>query len=375
MFSEIEEMLLNSDEDDGSTSSSIHENAVDLFLAGLRAWGAMSAIRDRMKLYRRAVSQKIGTKEQWRLFHEAETAFSARMNQSAANYLVIGSDNNSSELVNPSSVMLPSGVTHDSLFDVKAMETIFEDKLSKLNDNLKAKSFILEIIAELYMMEGDFSQCLKTYVALGAHNSSDQLTSVEVMAMKSVFREDSKYVEPAIHNRYKHVLILVETNELHKVLLSPSAEGAVAPLVALICLIGLQDAGRYIVDHCVLPESDSASEGSSIMSLPLDRVAKQLEDHPKLLLWFLHSIIASKPEIYVKFPNTAVPSPAVTRLHQIHFDLYVKFSDRTKKVNRELSDIPSFDEIHKESAILRFLKVRLFAGRKRGGIYIFKIIH
>ena len=357
MFSEIEEMLLNGDAEESPMTSSIHENAVDLFLGGLRAWGAMSSIRDRMKLYRSALNNGIGTKEQLRLYNEAESAFSARMNQSAAVYLVVGSGGSNPETGNRSSVMLPSGVTHDSLFSVHIIKEIFEQKLSKLESNQRAKSAILEVIAELYMMEGNFSQSLKMFIMLGAQNSSGQLSSIENMAVKSVFQPEAQYVDPPYHDRYKHVLTLVETNELHRVLLDTDNEGTLPPLVAFTCLVGLQDAGRFIIDHCILPESEDVSSGASIMSFPLDMVANQLEDYPKLLLWFLHSVISFKPEIYVKFPNTAVPSPAVTSLHQIHFELYIKFADRTNKSERKLSEVPSFDEIHKESALLRFLKV------------------
>ena len=358
MFSEIEEMILNRNvEGESPTTSYLHENAVDLLLAGLRAWGAMSSIRDRLKLHRNTMKKGIGGNEQIRLYHEAESAFSARMHQSSADYLVIGANTSNPDSSDPSSVMIPSGVTGDSLFDPKYIEKFFEEKILESGKNRAVKSCILEIMAELSMMEGLYTKSLEIYVKLGAEKLAEKISLIENLAMKSVFRPKSKYVDPAYHDRYKHVLTLVEINELHTMLLGTSSGGTTPPLVAFICLVGLRDAGQFVIDNCILPDTEDAVSSPNTMGFPLDQVASQFEAYPKLLLWFLHSIISCKPEIYVKFPNTAVPSPAVTKLHQTHFDLYVKFVERKSKGAKKLSQIPSFEEIHKESTLLKFLKV------------------
>jgi len=373
MFSEIEDMILQVGETNPVTAT-LHENAVDLFLTALRAWGTSSSLRDRMKLYQTTLYNSLrgssGVNEQHRLYTEADSAISARMQQSSAGYLqyegMIENDSRPEPSLSNSAV-LPTGVTHDSLFAMKRVKSFFEGKAGEAGASTlgisthHVKAAILEIRAELYFMEGDFFRTLGMYLKLGAHNSIEPLSIIEKTAPKSILKEGYQHVDGASQDRFKHVLTLIQANDLQRSLLDIDSfkGGGIPPLVAFICLVGLQDGGRFIIDHCVLPNSKAFSiSHASAVSLPIDMVAEQFKANPKLLLWFLHTILCDKPEIYVKFPNTAVPPSAVTALHRIHFDLYIAFIDRMHRSEKKLSNIPSFEELSKESALLKFLKVR-----------------
>merc|ERR1740124_2035923 len=130
------------------------------------------------------------------------------------------------------------------------------------------------------------------------------------------------------------------------------------PVIALICLVGLDLPGRFLVEHCPLPKSGStlrhSSSTTTIQSahtsasspppppppppppssaLPIDLLAARFQSRPGLLHWLLDLVFREKPEVYVKFPNTAVPPKTVTDLHRLHFGLHVEFDpDRRRSV-------------------------------------------
>jgi len=176
--------------------------------------------------------------------------------------------------------------------------------------------------------------------------------------LDSILERDYTYSDPASYHRYAHVMKMVKSNELHRLLVDAAAvdNEEDPPLVAFICLVGLEDAGRFIIDHCMLPESKSYATQATSVSLPIDLVAKQLKAYPKLLFWLLHNLLCSRPEIYVTFPNTAVPPSSVTKLHKIHFALLVEF-EKHDIPERQLSNILSFDELNRQSPLLKYLKV------------------
>ena len=209
-------------------------------------------------------------------------------------------------------------------------------------------------------MEGSYSKSLEMYLKIGSQLSRHNLRNIEDNVLDSVLdRGDVKYSDPESYSRHKHVMKMVKSNELHRLLVDATIDEneELPPIVALICLVGLKDAGQFIIEHCMLPESKSYSTQAMALSLPLDLVAKQFKAYPKLLLWLLQDILCNRPEIYVKFPNTAVPPSSVTKLHKIHFDLLVEFGKTDSMPKRKLSDIPSFDDSSKQSPMLIFLKV------------------
>ena len=370
MYKEISEMLLKGVDESDSVLVAVHDNAVDLFLGAIRAWGASSSLRDRMKLHLAVLEDGIegrnGDNDQNRLYQEAKSSLSARMNQSASVYLNYeGTIDQAADDIPASMPLPPSGVTSDSLFAVDAIKSFFEKKLKEIRVSSLDTSFsrsrlaVLEVLAELYFMEGSYSKALEMYLKIGSQLSRHNLRNIEDDVLDSVFDRDVKYSDPESYSRHKHVMKMVKSNELHRLLVDATIveNEERPPIVALICLVGLEDAGQFIIEHCMLPESKSCSTQAVALSLSLDLVAKQLKAYPKLLLWLLQDILCNRPEIYVKFPNTAVPPSSVTKLHKIHFDLLVEFGRTDSMPKMKLSDIPSFDDITRQSPMLIFLKV------------------
>jgi hypothetical protein len=252
------------------------------------------------------------------------------------------------------------------------MQTHFQKELNKLSMLKDAGSFhltklaTLEILSELYFIEGNTRKALQYYLMIGSEYEIDILDDMSNSALQQVLKDDLTVSSNSkVHCRYKHLLSFIRSNELHKVLLESEIgeKYEMPPLVALLCLVGLRYAGQFIVDHCVLPDSKGYATQVDIIWFPLDLVTSQLKNYPKLMLWFLHNVLCNRPEIYVNFPNTAVPPTTVTKLHKIHFDLLVTFDNKSISPKRKLSDIPSFDELKKESSMLKFLKVSYYKSR------------
>jgi hypothetical protein len=376
MFSEISEMLSKETTVSNPDITFIHSNAVDLFLAAIRAWGTSSSLRDRIKLHQRFLEDNTvrskNSEEQIRLLCEAEVALANRMRQSATVYLQFDSlaaqeTIGDSEYAS-SSLLPPTGPTSDCLFDLRTIQTFFKTELDKINSSKDGMRFhrtklaILETLSDLYFIEGDTRNALLSYLVVGSEYAIEILDEMSNTALQQVLKHDFRvFPDSKFHCRFSHVLTFIQSEELHKLLIDPDVIGRqeVPPIMSLICLVGLQNAGSFIVNHCILPESKgySTKVGNGAIWFPIDMVANQLNNYPKLLLWLLHNILINRPEIYVNFPNTAVPPTAVTKLHKAHFDLLVTFDDQSYIPDRRLADIPSFEELKKESSMLMFLKV------------------
>ena len=131
----------------------------------------------------------------------------------------------------------------------------------------------------------------------------------------------------------------------------------------------------FLVEHCVPPQfldkETLLSHKDDHMSttgeerrgtLPLDLVASQLDGSPKILHWYLHLILTRKPEVYVRFPNTAYPPRAVTELHRLHFDLYVDFAGSERDSAITLSGVEAYKVCSVTTRLLVFLKAALPLG-------------
>jgi hypothetical protein len=81
----------------------------------------------------------------------------------------------------------------------------------------------------------------------------------------------------------------------------------------------------------IAKSSTDKTNGERRGTLPLDLVVSQLEVSPKLLHWYLHLVFVRKPDIYVKFPNTANPPAAITILHRKHLELYIKYASEDQQ--------------------------------------------
>jgi hypothetical protein len=370
MFAEIESMFTTNKSEDHTISQQIQNNATDLFLEAFRAWGPISSLRNRLKLHRITINDDTAeSMSQSRLFNEAETAFASRMNQSAERYLQCNTTiahYGTDDLVNAAN--LPSGITFDSLYQSDVLLSAFQAKLEhaveELQDN-RVHSVVLEVLAEATFMKGQYKESLYHYLSLASY-IDNPISSIEEEAIASLTNSSVDITGNANNDRYKHVLTMIETYDLHRSLLKKRSGGrndsskALPPLVSLICLVGLEASGTFILQHCTLPRSSKPSTPGATnenrSDFPINQVAAQFNPYPKLLYWFLQRIFTEKPDIYVQFPNTAVPPSAVTDLHRIHFNLHVDYADRSYET-KKLTSIPTFDELNKESPMMTFLKV------------------
>ncbi len=373
-------MILNGGNDTNQVLTEIYDNASDLMLEALRSWGPISSLRDRIKLHHRAIredcdkpSELQGNNDQFLFYNKAMSALSTRMNQSASNYLLYAGDNDSieshSQAMNPNSSNLPAGVSSDSLFNIVNVKTFLQCKLEDYPGHSskplnQMNIIVLDMIAEIEFMVGNFTKALKNHLRIGDLLSVQLLPSIEEAAMKLVSQNNKDVDIDLKSERYTHVLSLIRSYDLHRCLLrvDSTSYDIVPPIVSLMCLVGVNRGGHFIIDHCSLPKrKHQSSTDSEIASFPIDLVAAQLKPFPKLLLWFLHTLLNERKEIYVVFPNTAVPPKAVTDLHRIHFDLYIKLSNRDENEReKKLSEIPPFEEQRKESHLMKFLKVNTY---------------
>ncbi len=278
----------------------------------------------------------------------------------------------------------------DALFDVDHLSFRFSQRLHATDSNDYGDDYLapvkigaldpplsvtVEALAELELMRERFDQALGYYLALGCHFATTPFSSLEESAVAMVNSPISLQPESARHlgeldiGKYDHVLSLIEIHQLYPILLkrnydfvgSASDAHVEPPITSLIRLVGLNKAGNFLIESISPPHDSSVDDQSKEKlvyagaNLPLDLVASQLKPRPKLLYWFLHQVFTRKPELYVKFPTTAVPSISITDLHRIQFSLFVDFAEENE--SRWKTDATSFAEVDKETPFMAFLKV------------------
>jgi hypothetical protein len=221
---------------------------------------------------------------------------------------------------------------------------------------------------------------LKCFLAIGACHSpwsTDELEKLAVDVVNGVADPDT-LSKPILvgSSSYEYVLGIIDFHHLHQLLLdkdfiqssadSKEEKKSFIPLLALLRLVGLQSMGGFLMEHCVSAEfssfepstnHDESKEAVRRETLPIDRVAEQLEFSPALLHWYLHLVFRNKPELYVKFPNNAIPPKTVTELHRKHFKLYVEFAGDAKDSAKSLSGTEKYKIEAKTTPLLSFLKV------------------
>lgn len=369
-------------EENSDIAKYIESNAISLFLETLRAWGPLSSLKERVKLHRLSSEKELFsldpcdldvelTTKQTRLRDEAERNIIKRLNQTASSYLkqTLGGSSNDSNSTN-----LPAGLTFDSLYSIRNLISTFTPTIQNHESNHEENNqkFIdivsLEALAELNFMKGNYEESLKYNLMLGILYPITKLNDLKNEAIKVVLGGGKAITESTKYAKNRHILTLIENSDLHYLLLDESllkiqsVTISKSPMVALISLLGLEISGRFLVQAATLPEGRKSSLLSSPRdsrtTLPIDSIARQLQSCPELLHYFLHQVFCDRPEIYVKFPNTAVPPSAITDLHRTHFQLHVTFAKREIHNKRTLSNIPSYEEMRKETPLLTFLKVR-----------------
>ena len=87
MFGELEAMFSKNGTEDKHhvITQANQDNAVDLLLEALCAWGSISSLRDRLRLHKLTINESEDLISQTRLCQEVEASFKYQMQQSAGN--------------------------------------------------------------------------------------------------------------------------------------------------------------------------------------------------------------------------------------------------------------------------------------------------
>ena len=398
--------LLNSSESDPSTAeaatpANIVLEAQDRFLSTLIAWGPTKILKEYIRLFKgiRERHEEVSTQNEDDL-RNCEILLQRRYLQTAAGYLsfpvsaATGPDTEPGRSLQRFETNRDD--SRDSLFDPSALLERIAPSVASSSGETEARVDLssipsasrmrLDAIARLKMMNGRYDLALQCFLAIGDLHSSLSLEVLESAAIEEVNNPSSNsnnhkpvLIEDA---SYEFVLGLIDFQTLHRFLLNKEFvrtgdSNFSPPLFALMRLVGLDLAGDFLINHCVAPEVESVSEAAMAedgfddrirkATLPIDKVAEQLGQSPKILHWYLHRVFTQKPDLYVKFPNTANPPKAVTDLHRRHFDLYVEFGER------DTAKSLAGKEAHKIEAVttplLSFLEVRTLKSHS----YLFEI--
>jgi hypothetical protein len=129
------------------------------------------------------------------------------------------------------------------------------------------------------------------------------------------------------------------------------------------------------MQNCTAPQQavTMKADGERRGTLPLDLVANQLFENPKLFHWYLHILSLHRPELYVKFPTTANPPPVIAILHKKHLDLYIRYAGPNRDSTQVLENVEAYLVTEKTTPLLSFLKVVLQLGTI-GAIEVAKLL-
>lgn len=384
MFREVEDLL----RDDGESLKGpfLSEEAVNHFLDSLLSWGPTSAIQEYIRLY--SPSQKKRGNRKRRECKTLEAALRRRHVQSSKGYLSFPST--SLEAESDATTREPERSTEGSNKALYSISNVLKriakhaPTLAKFGEvengaqesegsDSRVNSLLsFEAMARFRVMQQSYDEALRCYLMIGFCHGDMSIEEIERIAVgtaQGTHVTSSK--GKGIFSKYDFVLDLIEYHHLHRFLLDESfLSDESPPLFALIQLVGLGCAGRFLMEHCVSPELSSLEvefEASSISgvtdvvqkeTLPMDLVARQLDSSPSLLYWYLGMVFIEKPELYVRFPNNYIPPKTVTELHRKHLDLHVKFADVNKFSDRALLGVEKYEVNTFSTPLLSFLKVR-----------------
>jgi vacuolar protein sorting-associated protein 41 len=374
MLTELEQMnaLMGTEASDVTGNASRAERK---FLDILTGWGTTNFVQEYVRLCKYDDKGRGGEAA---TVCDAEERFAFRYTQSSAGYLKFPVPVEESEYTGGGS-RIRSDCYHEakeSLYDIdevaKTVSRSAKFDSGVETDAMKSKNtpVALDALARLNMMRGQYDAALKCFLLIGALHSARPLEEFDAAAAEFSDLEGKREIDrpwqPKDGAPYTYVLDVVDSHNLHQFLLddqflSVSGSKEVAPLFPLLQLVGFVEMGKFLVEHCVPPQlkqkkrQDGVEE--RIGTLPLDRVADQMKQRPRILHWYLHLIFDKKPEVYVRFPNTAYPPPAVTDLHRLHFDFCVQFSGRERDSAWFCSQVETYKVINLFTRLLEFLKV------------------
>jgi hypothetical protein len=358
------------------------------FLNTLLAWGSTETMLEYLKLYQ--YQAKFDNSFEL-LAQNLKESILRRERQTAAGYLIFPSNETATTSTvgaatsTDSEAALIARNAKEALYDVDQMlqlilcrislsKTTVTDVLALDETHNALNSRVaFHAVTKLYIMNGRYDDALKYLLALAVHHPTLSLTEIEQMALAVINNDTEINNKSSTVTKYAYVIPFIEQHHLYQNLLDSTSKGDVGgipPLIALIRLVGLDLVGDFLIEHCVPPQravtaKSVQSQHNKVESihkerrgtLPIDLVTDQIGGNPKLLLWYLHLVFLRKPEVYVKFPNTANPSQTITKLHKKQLDLYVKFAGQNRDSAKALEGVEPYRVIAKSTPLLSFLKV------------------
>eukprot|EP00536_Pseudo-nitzschia_multiseries_P008048 jgi/Psemu1/197130/e_gw1.198.18.1 len=405
MLVEVEQ-LSRSAKKDNPASIDVFMEASDHFLESLLAWGPTKVLKDFISFYKYNRKWRDG-KALDKYIRATEISLQRRYLQTASSYLIFPIRDIEEELeVSAPRYEVHNVDTEDSLFNVSSVISLLAPRVPLVasSDNYGEgglrhvqTSYIssqndyscLEAMARLRMMQGEYDLALKCFLAIGACHAKDPLQSFEKTAVEVVNGTGATHASPPsqISNQtYEFVISLIENHLLNQYLFEKDfllSTGSILfmPMYALIRLVGLQRVGTFLMDHCVaagftynttLEELNDSIDSSELIeepkailrrgSLPIDKVADQLESSPAILHWYLHLVFTRKPDFYVNFPTNSIPCKAITDLHRKHFQLHIDFAGEMKDSSKVLTGMEAYKVESATTPLLTFLKAVLPLG-------------
>jgi len=400
MLVEVEDMKKPADAPE--TMIRLGKEAERHFLNTLIAWGTTKTLEEHIKLYEYQSSLD-GNFEG--MLHLATESLTRRNEQTAVGYLALSSRRDSvpAEIGGqfPRRALVSDAM--DSLYKIDDMiatvgrriaivkvavgdNSFDEDSSNVIASDRMDSRVALESLAKLYMMKGNHDEALKFYLILGAVHASATLEEMEDKALEIVNTdaEISSTTSTETVSPYAFIIHLIENHHLHQFLLEsdflPETLNT-SPICALIRLVGLPLMADFLLGHCTAPEKNSREATSNTSSLnyvsgsqacrtrgerrgtlPLDLVVNQLSGSPKLFHWYLHLVFTRRPEVYVKFANTANPPTVIVNLHKKHLDLYIKYAGSNRDSAQALRGIEAYRVAGKSTPLLSFVKTILQLG-------------
>lgn len=386
MLKEVYQMKAAEGNSDDTITSAV--KAEEMFLNVLTGWGPTNFLKEHIRH-----CKLDGTSEPAKdSIRDAERRFASRFTQTSAGYLSfpVAREENEDNMSPPRIRSEGYFESKRALFDIDELIQIVSPRaplvsqtFSKSDISVEAMRdenarVALDAMARLQMMKGQYDAALKCFISIGALYSPRPLSSFKSGAVDFSEVVGEREVDKPWQSTYgvpfTFLLDLIDSHHLQQCLLednfmSDLRSKKVVPLFSLLQLVGFNEMGMFLIEHCVPPQvmernTNPLHEAAVALgeerrgTLPLDLVAAQLEGSPRILHWYLHLVFSKKPEVFVRFPNTAYPPQAVTELHRRHFDLYLDFAGEERDSAVALSGIEAYKVSGLETRLLRFLKVR-----------------
>lgn len=345
------------------------------FLNTLLVWGTSHSLQEHISLYEYQSLAEPAFENMVRLMQNNLTL---RATQSAAGYLTLGQQQTQPTTDAMSTVQLPESKT-DALYDIDEVIDFISERIAMNaasihhhDKNLNSR-IVLDSVARLYMMNGSFEEALRCFLYLGTLHAAASLDDIETQAVACV---NKTHFENKIESRpYSFLLKLIAKHHLHECLLQhnflPDVLGT-SPICSLARLVGLDLMGDFLMEFCTPPQQLTKDATISLYvpptkstsdildrrgTLPLDLVAVQLSGSSKLLHWYLNLVFMRKPELYVKFPNTANLPTVITDLHKRQLDLHIKLAGENRDSAMALAEIEAYRVVETSTPLLDFLRV------------------